>query len=213
MARAWCMRGTLHLVATEDLGWLLGLLGPIGVAAAARRRAELGLGEDAYARALAATVAALGDLGPAPRAELAAEPREPRRRRLETRLYGAAPEFDIDAHALTPARTPESQSLVTVLGRSSTLPLGLDQVAPSRETHAPAQAAGERLEREIDACEGRLAATHSRLEGLGFLDRVRHGRALCAEQRALPGLRRELAHQRVEGPAPQSAETSNEPER
>jgi len=73
VARVWCMRGTLHLVATEDLGWLLGLLGPIGVGAAARRRAELGLGEDAYASALAATAAALGDRGPLTRAELAAE--------------------------------------------------------------------------------------------------------------------------------------------
>jgi hypothetical protein len=68
------MRGTLHLVAAEDLGWLLGLLGPVAIAAAARRRAELGLDDDAYVRALAATRAALGDRGPLTRAELADEP-------------------------------------------------------------------------------------------------------------------------------------------
>jgi hypothetical protein len=67
---------------------------------------------------------------------------------------------------------------VTALGRSSTEPLALAQVIPSRETPARAQAAGECLEREIDAREGRLAATHARLEGLGFLGRVRQGRAL-----------------------------------
>jgi len=29
IVRTWGMRGTLHLVAAEDAGWLLGLLGPV----------------------------------------------------------------------------------------------------------------------------------------------------------------------------------------
>jgi hypothetical protein len=29
IVRTWCMRGTLHLLATEDLGWLLPLFGPL----------------------------------------------------------------------------------------------------------------------------------------------------------------------------------------
>src|SRR5581483_8651081 len=29
IVHTWAMRGTLHLVPAEDLGWLLGLLGPI----------------------------------------------------------------------------------------------------------------------------------------------------------------------------------------
>src|SRR5947209_7629394 len=43
LVRAWCMRGTLHLVATEDLGWLLPLFGPILVKGDRRRREQLGL--------------------------------------------------------------------------------------------------------------------------------------------------------------------------
>jgi hypothetical protein len=44
--RTWGQRGTLHLLATEDLGWLLSLLGPVFVAGDRARRAELGLDED-----------------------------------------------------------------------------------------------------------------------------------------------------------------------
>ncbi|HLY28240.1 MAG TPA: crosslink repair DNA glycosylase YcaQ family protein, partial [Aggregatilineales bacterium] len=40
--RTWAMRGTLHLIATEDLSWLLALLGPVFVAADRRRRLQLG---------------------------------------------------------------------------------------------------------------------------------------------------------------------------
>ena len=70
--RAWAMRGTLHTIATEDYGWLVGLLGPGAVAASARRRADLGLDEEVYARALAATVELIADRGPLGRGELAA---------------------------------------------------------------------------------------------------------------------------------------------
>jgi hypothetical protein len=45
LVRSWPMRGTLHLVAAEDLGWLLDLCGPRVLGGAARRRAQLGLVE------------------------------------------------------------------------------------------------------------------------------------------------------------------------
>jgi hypothetical protein len=71
IVHTWAMRGTLHLLATEDLGWLLPLLGPIFMAADRRRRAELGLDEETTTRG----ARALGDLlaarGPQTRAELA----------------------------------------------------------------------------------------------------------------------------------------------
>ncbi|HLZ60929.1 MAG TPA: crosslink repair DNA glycosylase YcaQ family protein [Ktedonosporobacter sp.] len=41
--RTWGQRGTLHLLATKDLGWLLPLYGPIFIASDQRRRLELGL--------------------------------------------------------------------------------------------------------------------------------------------------------------------------
>jgi len=43
VVKSWPMRGTLHLVAAEDLPWMLDLMAPRVVAQATRRRAELGL--------------------------------------------------------------------------------------------------------------------------------------------------------------------------
>jgi hypothetical protein len=51
LVRSWPMRGTLHLVAAEDLPWLLELLGARMLAGSAARRAGLGLDETTYARA------------------------------------------------------------------------------------------------------------------------------------------------------------------
>lgn len=67
--RAWFMRGTLYLVAAEDVGWLLSVLGPVFVAAGRRRLAQLGLDEDATRRGLRELRAALAD-GPKTRAEI-----------------------------------------------------------------------------------------------------------------------------------------------
>jgi len=71
IVRTWCMRGTLHLVAAEDLGWLLGLLGPVFVKSSQRRGAELGLDEDTGARAIRALRDVLGEHGPLTRDEIA----------------------------------------------------------------------------------------------------------------------------------------------
>ncbi len=43
IVRSWPLRGTLHLVAGEDLGWLLTLTAPRVIASAASRRAALGI--------------------------------------------------------------------------------------------------------------------------------------------------------------------------
>jgi len=72
IARVWCMRGTLHLVAAEDVRWLVALLGPVGLKRNQRRIAEFGVdGEDA----LRAARDALAEHGPLTRHELAAEAR------------------------------------------------------------------------------------------------------------------------------------------
>src|SRR5437763_17214297 len=44
--RTWGPRGTLHLLASDDLGWLLPLLGPVFVAGDRSRRQELALRGD-----------------------------------------------------------------------------------------------------------------------------------------------------------------------
>jgi hypothetical protein len=69
VVRTWAMRGTLHLVAAEDAGWLVALLGPVFTAAGRRRRLQLGLDDGVCRRALAALPAVLAG-GPLSRAEL-----------------------------------------------------------------------------------------------------------------------------------------------
>jgi hypothetical protein len=69
VVRTWAMRGTLHLVAAEDAGWLVALLGPVFAAAGRRRRLQLGLDDGLCARALAALPAVLA-AGPLCRADL-----------------------------------------------------------------------------------------------------------------------------------------------
>ena len=66
------MRGTLYLVATEDVGWLLAALGPVFVAAGRRRLAQLGLDEDAVAGGVRSIRDALAEDGPLTRGEILA---------------------------------------------------------------------------------------------------------------------------------------------
>jgi hypothetical protein len=68
--RTWGPRGTLHLLPTENLGWLLPLLGSVFIAGDRRRRAELGLDEDTCARGIAIIRNALATQGPLTRDEL-----------------------------------------------------------------------------------------------------------------------------------------------
>ena len=70
IVRTWGMRGTLHLLATEDLGWLLPLLGPVFIAGDRRRRADLGLDEDTSARGMRVLRAMLANHGQLTRAEI-----------------------------------------------------------------------------------------------------------------------------------------------
>jgi len=71
VVRTSCMRGTLHLVATDDLGWLLPLLAPGIISGNARRSAQLGLDEQTYAKGMRVIHEALAARGPLTRAELA----------------------------------------------------------------------------------------------------------------------------------------------
>jgi hypothetical protein len=64
----WAMRGTLHLVTSEDAGWLVALLGPRFIARQRGRRHQLGLTDDLLRQALPI----LRDTIPATRAGIAA---------------------------------------------------------------------------------------------------------------------------------------------
>ena len=64
------MRGTLHLLATADLSWLLALHGPVFVASSRRRRAQLGLDDAVCAKGVGALRAVLAVAGPLSRDEI-----------------------------------------------------------------------------------------------------------------------------------------------
>lgn len=66
IVRSWPMRGTLHVVAAEDLGWMLPLGTPRSLAAAAKRRVQLGISDADLERAHELALATV----PATRTEL-----------------------------------------------------------------------------------------------------------------------------------------------
>jgi uncharacterized protein YcaQ len=68
--RTWCMRGTLHFVASEDVRWMLKLFGPIFIRATRGRRAQLGLNNDVAKRGVRALRSVLAKHGPLTRAEI-----------------------------------------------------------------------------------------------------------------------------------------------
>ena len=72
IARVWCMRGTLHLVAAEDVRWLVTLLGPVRLRRNAKRIASLGVDTPEAGEAVRATLA---EHGPLTRREIEAEVR------------------------------------------------------------------------------------------------------------------------------------------
>jgi hypothetical protein len=59
IVRSWPMRGTLHLVAAEDLRWMLELTASRAIASAAQRRAALGITEAEIERARETAIEAL----------------------------------------------------------------------------------------------------------------------------------------------------------
>ena len=70
IAWVWCMRGTLHLVAAEDAGWLVPLLGPAFIAGDRRRLQQLGWDEQKAAIGLRLVREALQEGGALTRAEI-----------------------------------------------------------------------------------------------------------------------------------------------
>ncbi len=71
VVRTWAMRGTLHLIATEDIGWVVPLLTQPGIATARRRLRDVGVLGDQPERAVRSIVRMLGSEGPLTRAEIA----------------------------------------------------------------------------------------------------------------------------------------------
>ncbi len=70
VVRTWCMRGTLHLLAIEDVVGLLPLIGPAMIRRSRGRLAELGLDDETCAKRVRIIREVLADLGPLTRADL-----------------------------------------------------------------------------------------------------------------------------------------------
>jgi hypothetical protein len=70
IVRLWAMRGTIHLVPSEDARWLVDLLGPLGVTDSHRRLGQLGVPEADRPRAVEAIRRALEEHGPLARVKL-----------------------------------------------------------------------------------------------------------------------------------------------
>jgi hypothetical protein len=70
IVRTWAMRGTIHLVASEDAGWLNELFAPLSLSASHRRLGQLAVPEADRPRAIEAIRRALAAHGPLTRAEL-----------------------------------------------------------------------------------------------------------------------------------------------
>lgn len=70
IVRSWTQRGTIHLVAATDLGWILDLTAARMLKAAAKRRAQLGIDSDMFDRATTLVSDAIHERGPLTRAEL-----------------------------------------------------------------------------------------------------------------------------------------------
>jgi hypothetical protein len=73
VVRTWLMRGTIHIVAADDLRPFLSLLGPVNLAAGRRRREQLGLTEALCATAVYALQELLAGGRALTRAEIVAE--------------------------------------------------------------------------------------------------------------------------------------------
>jgi uncharacterized protein YcaQ len=70
IVRTWAMRGTIHLIASEDAGWLHDLLAPLAMPGQRRALDKLGVPERDRPRAVETIRTALAANGPLTRAEL-----------------------------------------------------------------------------------------------------------------------------------------------
>jgi Winged helix DNA-binding domain len=76
IVRMWAMRGTLHIVAAEDMPLMLAIFAPLHLERGQRRLTQLGLPPELAERSTAEAAAVLAEHGPLNRHELAARLRE-----------------------------------------------------------------------------------------------------------------------------------------
>jgi hypothetical protein len=115
LVRTWAMRGTLHLLAADDLPAALSVFGPLNLARGRRRLTQLGLPPDIAERSTAHAAEIVREHGPLDRHELAA--------RLRDRGVPVAAEGQAPVHVV--ARAAHAGVLIEVEdGRYGPLDLG-----------------------------------------------------------------------------------------
>ena len=180
VARVWCMRGTLHLVAVEDARWLVRLLGPVGLARGRRRRAQMGVDSPEAVQAVRAVLAEHGSLT---RHELAA--------RVRARGVRLADDPQAPIHLVASAALRDHVCEAAPREGEPTYALTDDWLAP-------AQPAGER-EAELAELARRYVAAHppaapedlASWSGLGVRDARRAFAAVATELEEVRVLDRE----------------------
>jgi hypothetical protein len=164
----WAMRGTLHLVAAADVGWILGLLGPIFVAAGRRRRLALGLTDELCERALVGLREILAATGPLPRSELV--------RRLAGCRVTIEPDGQAPAHLVAYAAL---RGVVCRVGDGPAYALLDEWLGAAPRALSPDQALAELTRRYLGAHGPAGAADLAAWSGIG-LRRARRGLELVA---------------------------------
>jgi winged helix DNA-binding protein len=168
IVRTWAMRGTLHLLAAEDLPVALSVFGPLHLARGQRRLTQLGLSPPDAERSTAEAAAIVAAEGPLTRHELAA--------RLSGRGVPVAAEGQAPIHVVRRAVLAGVLGEVGAEGRYGALDPGPlpDRAEALRElarryaaAHAPAAADDFAAWSGLPAADVRAAWDEPRIEGEG----------------------------------------------
>ncbi len=165
LVRTWAMRGTLHLLAADDLPTALAVFGPLNLVRGQRRLTQLGLPPELAERSTAEVAAILAEEAPLDRHELAARLRE---RGVPVAAEGQAPIHVVAraAHAGVLIDAGEGRYGPLDLGRlpdrdDALLELGRRYAAG----HAPATAGDFAAWSGLPAADVRVAWADPRIEG------------------------------------------------
>jgi hypothetical protein len=173
LVRTWAMRGTLHLMAADDLPTALAIFGPLHLRRGQRRLTQLGLPPDEAERSTEVAAAVVREHGPLDRHELAA--------RLRERGVPVAAEGQAPIHVV--ARAAHAGVLIEVEdGRYGPLDLG---ALPDRDealralarryaaSHAPAGAEDFAAWSGLPAADVRVAWTDAPSPDAADADEIR----------------------------------------
>jgi hypothetical protein len=176
VVRSWPLRGTLHLVAAEDIGWLLSLTGSRQVGRAVSRRSALGITDADIGRAEEAVRAALAGKRALPRERLLAR----------IRAAGVATDGQRGYHLIWHLAHAGTLVMGATDGRGQTFALLEDWVKiPPALDHD--EALGELARRYLRSHGPASDADLARWAGIP-LGEARRGRAICGAAIATIGL-------------------------